>query len=48
MLAYKGFNKDMTCRGFQFEEGKEYREENVDLSRLKKPLDKSYKIMYNE
>ena len=22
--AYKGFNKDMTCLGFQFEEGKEY------------------------
>ena len=22
--AYKGFNKDMTCKGFQFEEGKEY------------------------
>ena len=22
--AYKGFNKDMTCRGFQYEEGKEY------------------------
>ena len=22
--AYKGFNKDMTCRGFQFEEWKEY------------------------
>ena len=22
--AYKGFNKDMTCRDFQFEEGKEY------------------------
>ena len=24
MIAYKGFNKDMTCRGFQYEEGKEY------------------------
>lgn len=22
--AYKGFNKDMTCRGFQYEEGMEY------------------------
>ena len=22
--AYKGFNKDMTCKGFQYEEGKEY------------------------
>ena len=24
MTTYKGFNKDMTCRGFQYEEGKEY------------------------
>lgn len=24
LKAYKGFNADMTCRGFQFEEGKEY------------------------
>ena len=25
--AYKGFNKDMTCKGFQYEEGKEYQAE---------------------
>ena len=25
--AYKGFNKDMTCRGFRYEEGKEYETE---------------------
>ena len=24
MKAYKGFNKDMTCRGFHYEEGKSY------------------------
>lgn len=24
IIAYKGFNKDMTCRDFQYEEGKTY------------------------
>lgn len=23
MRAFKGFNKDLTCRGYQYEEGKE-------------------------
>ena len=29
--SYKGFNKDMTCRCFQYEEGKEYEEEIVEV-----------------
>ena len=28
--AYKGFNKDMTCRNIQYEEGKEYEEERAE------------------
>ncbi len=31
MRAYKGFEKDMTCRGFQYEEGKEYECEEASL-----------------
>ena len=29
MKTYKGFNKNMTCRGFQYEEGKEYKTEKA-------------------
>ena len=28
--AYKGFNKDMTCRDFQYEEGKEYETDRAE------------------
>ena len=30
MKAYKGFKNNMTCRGFQYEEGKEYHEERAE------------------
>ena len=31
VIAYKGFNKDLTCRGFQYEIGKEYEEQEVSV-----------------
>ena len=31
MKAYKGFNADMTCRGFQYKEGETYHEDIADL-----------------
>ena len=31
MRAYKGFNPDMTCRGFQYKEGETYTEEKASL-----------------
>ena len=42
--AYKGLNKDMTCRDFQYEEGKEYEEErakacNCGFHACEHPLD---------
>ena len=29
--GYKGFNKDMTCREFQYEEGKEYETDKAEV-----------------
>ena len=34
MKAYKGFNKDMTCRGFRYKIGKEYETDAADLCRI--------------
>lgn len=32
MITYKGFNRDMTCRGFQYEEGKTYETDKAELT----------------
>lgn len=44
MKAYKGFNKDMSCRGFKFKEGEMYHEDEAKLCEkgfhaCKDPLD---------
>ena len=31
MKAYKGFNKNLTCRDYQYEEGKTYEEKEAKL-----------------
>jgi hypothetical protein len=31
MKAYKGFNKDMTCRGFQYKEGETYETDKAEM-----------------
>ena len=31
MKAYKGFDKGMTCNGFQYEEGKTYEEDEKEI-----------------
>ena len=38
MKAFKGFNKDLTCRGYQYEEGKEFQTERSELDYLLQDL----------
>ena len=33
MKAFKGFNKDLTCKGFQYKVGETYKEEKAELCR---------------
>jgi hypothetical protein len=30
IISYKGFNKDMTCRDFQYKEGESYEESRAE------------------
>jgi len=44
LKGYKAFNKDMTCQGFQFKEGKTYKTDEVEVCKkgfhfCKNPLD---------
>ena len=58
MKAYKGFNKDMTCRGFQYKEGCEYETDRAKVCEsgfhaCENPLDclqyyEAYKSVYHE
>ena len=34
VIAYKGMNSDMTCRGFQYEIGKTYKTDSVELCKF--------------